>query len=203
MAKNLTGLKNLYKLMTLSYLKYYHKYPRIPKSEYLKHREGLLIGTVYGEGKLYQAIFHRDSKEIINNLCEFYDYFEIQPLEKNCFTKDDEKLVLNENLKCINEQIVALGEHFGKPVVATGDVHFMNKADEVCYHILMKTQDFKDADIYAPLYFRTTNEMLEEFVYLGKDKAYEVVVTNTNLIADMIESIQPNRMGYFFLKYDK
>lgn len=197
LAKNLTGLKNLYKLMTLSYLKYHHKFPRIPKSEYLKHREGLLIGTVYEEGELYQAIFQGDSKEIINNLCEFYDYFEIQPLGKNCFTKDDEKLVLNENLKYINEQIVALGERFGKLVVATGDVHFMNKADEVCHHTLMGTQD---AGVYAPLYFRTTNEMLEEFVYLGKDKAYEVVVTNTNLIADMIESIQPNRMGYFFLK---
>lgn len=190
-AKNLAGLKNLYKLVSLSHLKYYKRTPHIPKSEFLKHREGLLIGTACEAGELYRALLSGADEDKIKNLCEFYDYFEIQPLGNNEFMLRDGTVESIEDLKNLNRRICELGERYGKPVAATGDVHFLNPEDEVYRRILMSSIGFADADFQAPLYFRTTAEMLHEFEYLGEELAYRVVVENTNKIADMIEDIRP------------
>ena len=196
LAQNNIGRVNLYTLVSKSHLTYYNKRPRIPKSEFLKHREGLLIGSACEAGELYRAVLEQKSATDINRLAAFYDYFEIQPRANNEFmiaSERVESIHSMEDIQKINMKIVKLGEQFQKPVVATCDVHFLNPEDEVYRRIIMAGKGFKDADDQAPLYFRTTEEMLAEFSYLGSDKAFEVVVTNTNLIADRIEKISPVR----------
>ena len=196
LAKNDVGRVNLYRLISMSHLTYYARRPRIPKSEFLRHREGLLIGSACEAGELYQALIGHKSEETIARLVNFYDYLEIQPLGNNQFmiesTKHEDIRTI-EDLKDINRKIVKLGEEFNKPVVATCDVHFLDPDDEVYRRIIMAGKGFADADNQAPLFLRTTEEMLEEFSYLGSKKAYEVVIGNTNKIADMIEKISPVR----------
>ena len=193
-ARNETGRINLYKLVSQSHLKYYRRRPRVPKSVFLEHRDGLLIGSACEAGELYQALLRNAPDQEIARLVEFYDYLEIQPLGNNAFMLADEKndrVNSNEDLIELNKKIVRLGEQFQKPVVATCDVHFMDPQDEIYRRIIMAGNGFSDADNQAPLYLRTTEEMLEEFSYLGSEKAEEVVITNTNKIADMIEKISP------------
>ncbi len=196
LAKNNTGRVNLYTLISMSHLKYFARHPRIPKSELMKHREGLIIGSACEAGELYRAILDERSEETIARIVNFYDYLEIQPRGNNEFLIRDEKVEnvnSEEDVLNINREIVRLGEVYNKPVCATCDVHFIDLADEIYRRIIMKGQGFSDADQQAPLYLHTTDEMLEEFGYLGRDKAMEVVVTNTNMIADMIESMSPVR----------
>ncbi|WZL74883.1 PolC-type DNA polymerase III [Clostridiaceae bacterium 35-E11] len=191
LVKNYTGLKNLYKIISKSHMEYYYKKPRIPKSILTQMREGLIIGTACEAGELYRAILNNKSKQEIQNIVKYYDYLEIQPIQNNYFLID-KGLIKNENeLKEINKQIVVLGEKFNKPVVATGDVHFLDSKDEAYRRILMAGQGFDDADNQAPLYLRTTDEMLEEFTYLGQEIAENVVINNPNVIADAIEPIIP------------
>ena len=189
------GRTNLYRLISLSHIKYYNKRPRIPKSEFNKYRDGLLIGSACEAGELYRAILNGRPQEEITRLVNFYDYLEIQPLGNNAFMirDEDSDIASNDDLIDINKRIVKLGEEFGKLVVATCDVHFLNPEDEVYRRIIMAGKGFKDADEQAPLYLRTTEEMLKEFEYLGSQKAEEVVITNTNKIADMCERISPVR----------
>ena len=195
LAANDVGRINLYKLISMSHLTYYHKKPRIPKSEFVKHREGLLLGSACEGGEIYRAILGGRPKEDIIRLVKFYDYLEIQPLGNNDFLLRSDREAINskEELADINRRIVSLGEMFKKPVVATGDVHFLDPEDEVYRRIIMAGKGFKDADEQAPLYLRTTEEMLDEFAYLGSEKAQEVVITNPNRIADMCEKISPVR----------
>ncbi len=192
-ATNDVGRVNLYRLISNSHLIYYSRKPRIPKSDFLAHREGLIIGSACEAGELYQAVLNGHSEADIARLVHFYDYLEIQPNGNNMFMIESEKAPVNsvEDLQEINKKIVKLGEEFNKPVVATCDVHFLNPEDEIYRKIIMAAKRFDDADNQAPLFFRTTEEMLEEFQYLGSEKAEEVVITNTNLIADMCEPIDP------------
>ncbi len=196
LAKNNVGRMNLYRLVSLSHLTYYARRPRVPKSLLNEYREGLIIGSACEAGELYRALLEGRPDAEIARLVNFYDYLEIQPLGNNKYMIASEKLPnirSMEDIMEINRKIVRLGEQFHKPVVATCDVHFLNPDDEVYRRIIMAGQGFPDADEQAPLYFRTTEEMLQEFAYLGSDKAEEVVVTNTNLIADMIECMSPVR----------
>ena len=195
LAKNNIGRINLYKLVSLSHLSYYNRRPRVPKSLFLKYREGLLIGSACEAGELYQALLRNEPEWEIERLVKFYDYLEIQPLGNNQFMIESEKHDIRsiKDLEDKNKEIVALGEKYHKLVVATCDVHFLDPEDEVYRRIIMASKGFKDADNQAPLYLRTTEEMLKEFEYLGKEKAEEVVITNTNIIADMIERISPVR----------
>ena len=196
LAKNDVGRVNLYRLISLSHLNYYARRPRIPKSEFLRHREGLIIGSACEAGELYSAIVDNKPEEAIARLVNFYDYLEIQPLGNNRFMIESDRfehIRSEEDLMEMNRKIVKLGEEFHKPVVATCDVHFLEPEDEVYRRIVMAGQGFTDADNQAPLYLRTTEEMLEEFAYLGSQKAYEVVVTNTVKIAEQIEKISPVR----------
>ena len=195
LATNDIGRVNLYKLVSLSHLTYFNKRPKIPKSEFVKYREGILLGSACEAGELYQAILLGRPNEEIARLVNFYDYLEIQPLGNNMFMLRDEKSPVSsiEELQDINRKIVALGEEFHKLVVATCDVHFLDPEDEVYRRIILAGNGFKDADDQAPLYLRTTEEMLNEFTYLGSEKAEEVVIKNPNLIADMCERISPVR----------
>ena len=189
------GRTNLYRLISLSHIKYYNRRPRIPKSEFIKYRDGLLIGSACEAGELYKAILNGRPEEEITRLVNFYDYLEIQPLGNNAFMvrDQDSDIASDDDLIEINKKIVKLGEQFDKPVVATCDVHFLDPEDEIYRRIIMAGKGFKDADDQAPLYLRTTEEMLKEFEYLGSAKAEEVVITNTNKIADMCEKISPVR----------
>ena len=196
LAKNDLGRTHLYKLVSESHLTYFHRVPRVPKSLVQKYREGLILGSACEAGELYRALLDGQSDQQIARLVEFYDYLEIQPVGNNAFMIESDK-VRNiesvEDIQEVNRKIVKLGEQFHKPVVATCDVHFLDPSDEVYRRIIMAGKGFADADQQAPLYLHTTEEMLEEFQYLGSDKAYEVVVKNTNMIADMIETIAPVR----------
>ncbi len=189
------GRTNLYNLVSLSHITYFNRRPRIPKSEFMKYRDGLLLGSACEAGELYRAILNGRPEEEIARIVEFYDYLEIQPLGNNAFMLRDEDspIETEEDIININKRIVKLGEDFGKLVVATCDVHFLDPEDEIYRRIIMAGKGFKDADDQAPLYLRTTEEMLAEFAYLGSAKAEEVVITNTNKIADMCEWISPVR----------
>ena len=211
LAKNYVGLKNLYKLVSYSHLHYFKRKPKIFKSMLNRYREGLIVGSACEQGELYQSIIRKEPEEVQEKIASYYDYLEIQPLGNNAFytrgarlkNKDYNKLVddkekeyiyltlTNDDLININKRIIEIGENQNKLVVGTCDVHFMNPEDEIYRRILQAGQGFDDADMQAPLYFRTTNEMLEEFSYLTPEKAYEIVVTNTNKVADMCDRISP------------
>ncbi|MBO5082465.1 MAG: PolC-type DNA polymerase III [Lachnospiraceae bacterium] len=194
LAKTEEGRRNLYRMVSESHVKYFNRQPKLPKSFVMKHREGIILGTACEAGELYRALLDEKSPEDIARIINFYDYLEIQPLDNNKFMlKSDKFRNINsyDDLIAINKRIVALGEEYNKPVCATCDVHFMDPEDEIYRRIIMAGKGFSDADDQAPLYLRTTEEMLKEFEYLGSEKAEEVVITNTNLIADMCEVVSP------------
>ena len=198
LAKNDIGRINLYKMVSMSHIDYYNKRPKIPKSLLSECREGILVGSACEAGEVYRAVLSNQSEEQLEKLVNFYDYLEIQPIENNEFLilsegSDYRNINSKEDLKDINRRIVELGTEYNKPVVATCDVHFLEPEDEVYRRIIQAGLKYKDADMQAPLYFRTTEEMLEEFTYLGRDKAEEVVITNTNWVSDQIEKISPVR----------
>lgn len=212
LAKNNVGLKNLYKLISMSNVNYFHYKPRIPKSELIKHREGLIIGSACEAGELYRAIVEEKSEQEILEIASFYDYIELQPVGNNQFMvrahsdpmsknperdKRYDKIKNIDDIRDINRKVVAVADTLGKPVVATGDVHFLNPEDAQYRAIIMHQQGYPDADQQAPLYFKTTREMLDEFAYLGEDTAREIVITNPNKIADKIEVIRPFPKGTY------
>lgn len=198
LAKNDVGRVNLYKMVSLSHIEYYNKRPKVPKSLLMECREGIIVGSACEAGEVFRAVLTNQSHDQIQRLVNFYDYLEIQPLCNNEFLirsdrSEEKNINTREDLMELNRKVVALGEEYNKPVVATCDVHFLDPDDEVYRRIILAGKGFKDADDQAALYLRTTEEMLEEFSYLGRAKAEEVVITNTNLIADMIEKISPVR----------
>jgi DNA polymerase III subunit alpha, Gram-positive type len=197
LAQTQEGLKNLYKLVSLSHLKYFYKKPRIPRSVLMAHREGLLIGSACVEGEVFKAVIHNYSEEALEQLVNFYDYLEIQPLCNNHFLIDRGTVSGNDGLQAYNEKIVALGKAYGKPVVATCDAHYASPEESLYRQILMAGQGYKDIEGDKGLYFRTTDEMLAEFQYLGEAVAKEVVIDAPNRIADMIELIRPVPVGKF------
>ena len=195
LAQNDIGRVNLYRLVSDSHIKYYNRRPKIPKSEFMKYREGILLGSACEAGELYRTLLRGSTQEEVARIVQFYDYLEIQPLGNNAFMlrSDKEPIESEEDLKDINSQIVELGEQFNKLVVATCDVHFLDPEDSIYRSIIMAGKGFDDADQQAPLFLRTTEEMLKEFEYLGSEKAEEVVIENTNKIANMCEKISPVR----------
>ena len=193
LAKNHEGLLNLYRLVSYSHMEYLKKVPRIPKSLLAVHRNGVILGSACEAGELFRAITYSSAgdEKRIERIAAEYDYLEIQPIGNNMFMVRDGIVSCEDDLRALNKRIVALADKLNKPVVATGDVHFLEPEDSVYRAILMSARDFKDAEQQAPLYFKTTKEMLDEFSYLGEDKAYEVVVKNPNMIADMCDSLKP------------
>ncbi len=196
-AKNTYGLKNLYRLVTKSNLEYFYRHPRIPRSELIKHREGLIVGSACEAGELYRAMVDGRDEDRLNEIADFYDYLEIQPSGNNMFMVRNGTVDSVEDIENYNRRIVDIADRLGKPVVATGDVHFMNEGDSVYREILMAGQGFTDASEQAPLYFRKTRDMLSQFTYLGEEKAREVVITNPNRIADLCEHLKPFPDGTF------
>ena len=196
-AKNKAGLKNLYKLISYSYLNYYHRVPRMPRSVIDEYREGLIIGSACEAGELFRAVIERRPDQEIEDIAAFYDYFEIQPICNNRFLIAEGLAANDDELRELNRKIYALGKKLGKPVCATCDAHFVNKEDEIYRRIILAGKKFEDADKELPIYLRTTEEMLAEFEYLGKEAAYEVVVENTNKIAEMCEKIRPIPEGRY------
>ena len=202
LAKNQTGLRNLYKLISLSYLEHFKRYPIMPKSLINENREGLIIGSACEAGELFQAVVEGKSWGELKRIASWYDYLEIQPLCNNMFMLRKGMVKSEEELRDFNRTIVRLGEELGKPVCATGDVHFLDPEDEIYRHILLASKGFEDADESLPIYLKTTDEMLQEFSYLGKEKAYEVVVKNTNFIANCCDPIDPLPQGLFAPKLE-
>ena len=196
-AKTREGLKNLYKLISYSYLDYYKRFPRIPKTVLEEHREGLIIGSACEAGELYKAIIDNKSTQEIEDIASFYDYLEIQPIANNRFLIAEERVKNDDQLRDINRQIYNLGKKLGKPVCATCDAHFLNEEDEIYRRIILAGLKFADADKPTPIYLRTTDEMLAEFSYLGEEAAREVVITNPNMIADMCDHIRPIPKGRY------
>ncbi len=194
LAKNLQGIRNIYEMVSDSHLKYFYRTPRIPKSLLEEKRDGIIVGSACEAGELFRAVVGGKSESEIEEIASFYDYFEIQPTGNNAYMKFSEQFPdvnTDEDLQNLNKKIVALGEKFNKPTVATCDVHFLDPEGADYRKVLMHYKGFSDADNQAPLYLRTTEEMLKEFEYLGEEKAYEVVVENTNIIADMVEAVRP------------
>lgn len=197
LVKNLVGLKNLYKLISDSYLKYYRKHPRIPKTHLMEHREGLILGSACEAGELFTALLENRPESEIEEIANFYDYLEIQPICNNRFLVDNGKVADDEALRNLNRRIVALGKKLGKPVCATTDAHYLDPEDDIYRRILLTGLKFSDGDKESKLYFRTTDEMLAEFDYLGEETAREVVITNPKKISDMVENIRPIPEGNY------
>ncbi|MDO4846560.1 MAG: PolC-type DNA polymerase III [Clostridiaceae bacterium] len=212
LAKNNVGLKNLYKLISMSNIKYFYKRPRISRSELIRHREGLIIGSACEQGEVYRAVVTKKSDEELTNIASFYDYFEIMPVGNNQFMirahsdpasknpeqfKEFDDVKSFDDIRAFNRRVIEVADALSKPVVATGDVHFIDEKDSVYREIIQHQQGFKDASNQAPLYFRTTREMLDEFAYLGEDTAREIVITNPNKIADKIEIMRPFPKGTY------
>ena len=197
LAKNLTGLRNLYKLISLSYLDHFYRKPKMPRAELARYRQGLLLGSACEAGELYQALLNQANEEELDAIAQFYDYLEIQPVNNNQFLIKEGRVQSEEELMDLNRRIIALGEKHHKLVVATGDVHFLEPHDQIYRTIIQAGQGFEDSDAQAPLYFKNTEEMLADFAYLGEEIARRVVIDNPNQIAAIIEQLRPVPSGFY------